>query len=41
MKNLSMTQFKEYCEEHAGAIFIYDSRNDKVKSDTSNRHIKP
>lgn len=26
-----MTQFKMYCKKHAGAIFTYDSRNDKIK----------
>lgn len=28
MELLSMIQFRKYCNEHTGNIFIYDSRND-------------
>lgn len=35
MKTLSMTQFKRYCEEHAGVIFAYDSRNNTSLSGSS------
>lgn len=35
MELFSMTQFKKYCDEHAGAVFTYDSRNDVSRICTS------
>lgn len=35
MELFSMTQFKKYCDKHAGATFTYDSRNDVSRIGTN------
>lgn len=37
-RTLGMTAFKNYCTEHAGAVFTYDSRNNASLCGTSHAH---